>query len=502
MPRVKAKSAPVAVSRPKVARPKTTKAASPKKKIKKVLVDVIADEPIELAAGFSGVGVELAEYPKEIAREFFQSKKTSPELPAEIDQQSKFYSRLASEIKNKKDQPVEKKEAGPKKNLSLYRRLVWKFIILTAILLAIVAYFSFSQLTVLITPKGEVITDTILLKVSALSVAAATATTTTPVASNDSTDPREPVTGSVQALNLTAQKVYPATGQQFGSEEIIGTVKVINNYIKSQALVATTRLLSPDNKLFRLKNAVNLPAGGQVVAEIYADKPSQDLAIGPTSFTIPGLWVGLQDKIYARSDAAFVFQQQIKTFVNPSDIQQATTDIKSLLLADAQAQTAKQGGDWLFDTSNQDVVSFSAKPGDQTASFTATATAKIMAISFSKEQAAKLALAKLNLLVPDDKTLTEFKPEEITYSLESYNPQDNSATVRASFTGTMMLKSDSTVINRSQLVNLTKEQIDNYLQNFPEIKTYQLRFFPSFIHKAPSLVDRIKIKINTSGSAN
>lgn len=497
MPRVKAKPASLSVSRPKVVRPKLAETASPKKKAKKVLIDVIADEPIELAAGFSEPLLEESAARSVVAPlKFFHPKSSSQEDRAEIDQQNKFYSRLASEIKSKKAQPAKSGEVGPKKNLSLYRRLVWKFVILTAILLAFVAYFSFSQLTVLITPKGEIVTDTILLKVSSGQATSSVATT------SDSTDPREPVAGLVQALNIAAQKDYPATGQEFGSEEISGAVKVINNYNKSQALVATTRLLSPDNKLFRLKNAVNIPAGGQVTAEIYADKPSQDLAIGPTTFTIPGLWLGLQDKIYARSDTAFVFQQKIKTFVNPSDLQQATTDIKNLLLANARAETAKQGNDWLYDTSEPAAISFSAKPGDQKDNFTATAQSKIIAISFSKDQAAKLALAKLNLLIPDDKTLTEFKPEEINYSLESYNPQDGSATVRASFTGTMMLKSDSTIINRNQLVNLTKDQIDNYLQNFPEIKTYQLRFFPAFIHKAPSLVDRIKIKINTTESAN
>lgn len=487
MPRVKAAPASAAASRQKVARRKSAKTASPRKKVKKVLVDVIADEPLEMAVGFS-------EPPREAAK--MSAVLKSPRLEkadkadrTAIDQQNEFYSRLASEIKN---QPERLERDRPRKNLNLYRRLVWKFIILTAILLGIVAYFSFSQLTVNISPKGEVITDTILLKVSGAQDTA----TSTP----GSDDPREAVAGAVRVIEATAQKSYAATGQEFGDEEISGTVKVINNYNKSQALVATTRLLSPDNKLFRLQEAVNVPAGGQVSAEIYAEKPSEELAIGPTTFTIPGLWLGLQDKIYARSDKAFVFQQKIKKFVNPSDIQQATADIKNLLIANAQIETTQQGGDWLYDTSEPAVVSFSAKPGEVTEEFKATAQGKIIAVSFSKEQAAKLAMAKLNILVPDDKSLVEFRPEEINYSLESYDANSGSATVRASFTGTMMLKSDSEIISRSRLVNLSEEQIDTYLQNFPEIKAYELHFSPAFIHKAPSLVDRIKVKIETTES--
>jgi len=60
----------------------------------------------------------------------------------------------------------------------------------------------------------------------------------------------------------------------------------------------------------------------------------------------------------------------------------------------------------------------------------------------------------------------------------------------------MALKSESEIIDRSQLVNLKEAQINTYLRDFPEIKSYELKFTPSFIKKAPSLVDRIKVKIN------
>ena len=498
MPRAKLNSTSSAEPRLKTPRKKVSRATAPKKKIKKVLVDVIADEPLELAAGFSDISSEPEMAPEPEKPAFFQHKNLAQDAPAEIDQQSKFYTRLASEIKERKDKP-EAEVRQPRKNLNLYRRLVWKFVILTAVLLAAVAYFSFSQLTVLITPKGEVITDAILLKVSPAQPASALASSTQ-VSPSDATDPRLPIAGAVQALNVSSSKDYPSSGQELNGtqEQVMGTVTLINNYNKNQALVATTRLLSADNKLFRLVNAVNIPAGGQVTAQIYADKPSQEMAIGPSTFSIPGLWLGLQDKIYARSDQAFVFQQKITKFVNPSDLQAAATDIKNVLLAQAQAQTAALGGDWLYDTSAPATVTFNAKAGDLKDNFMATATAQIIAVSFSKAEALKLAQAKLNLLVPDDKTLTEFKPEDVTYSLESYNPQDGSATVRASFTGTMMLKSDATIIDRSQLLDLNQAQIDNYLRNFPEVESYELHFFPPFIHKAPSLVDRITIKINTT----
>jgi hypothetical protein len=68
--------------------------------------------------------------------------------------------------------------------------------------------------------------------------------------------------------------------------------------------------------LFRLKQPVDVPANGQVTDEIYTDNTSQDMSIGQTSFTIPGLWSGLQDKIYAQSNAAFTYNNNVAKIVS------------------------------------------------------------------------------------------------------------------------------------------------------------------------------------------
>lgn len=59
----------------------------------------------------------------------------------------------------------------------------------------------------------------------------------------------------------------------------------------------------------------------------------------------------------------------------------------------------------------------------------------------------------------------------------------------------MVLKEDTEIIDKKQLVNLNRDQLENYLKTFPEIKNYELNFFPSFINRAPRLPERIKIEI-------
>ena len=357
----------------------------------------------------------------------------------------------------------------------------------TAILLCIVFYFSFSKLDIEIIPKGEALNDTLFLRVSQDS-------NNDKTVSENNSDPRTPISGEIKKVNSSLEQNYPASGEEFGDEELSGQVVIINNSAKNQALVATTRILSPENKLFRIKNAVNVPAGGQVTVDIYADKPSQELAIGPTSFTIPGLWVGLQDKIFARSDQEFTYARKVKKFIKQTDIENAIKDINDRLMNDAASSTDKNSN-WLYSVGDGAKITYDAKAGDMKESFNVKAQGDIIGISFSKEDAAKLVGAKLKLLIPDDKELIEFKSENIVYTLDAYDPITNTATVKASFSGTMALKADATVINRDQLVNLTKAQIDNYLKDFPGIMSYKLSFFPSFIQRAPNLVDRINITI-------
>lgn len=514
MPRTKTTTAKAAVKKPrvgaKVEKKAITKTIHPKKKAKSVLVDVIEDEPIiepewpaykdegaEAAVEDAG---EAADIEDEVVMADGEEAGELVEEGGEIDNQKKYFADLANEI-----QGVKKEDNGKagradgvsvqKRSVGLYRHLVIKFVIIVAILAAAVFYFSFSKLTVTLNLRGENISDSMLLKVTDSSLATATTTSAFALAN----DPREQIGGTIKEINASVSRSYPATGETYLGEGIVGQVTIINNSVKSQPLVATTRLLSPDNKLFRIKNAVNVPAGGEVVVDIYSDSPTADMAIEPTTFTIPGLWLGLQDKIYAKSNIPFIFSKQVSKYITSGDIANASKDVNDALTEEAKRQAevsgAALGGDWLYLPSGPVTVNVDSKIGDKKDEFTASASGKVVAVYFSKAEAAKLAATKLNLVIPDDKELSEFKAEDIAYSFDNYDPISGSATIKASFNGSMILKRDSEVISAAQLVNLNASQIDAYLKSHAEVKDYQLEFSPSFIKKAPSLVDRIKVQV-------
>ena len=371
------------------------------------------------------------------------------------------------------------------RSLGLYRKIAVSFIILTAILLAVIFYFSFVKVTITLIPAKEHLSGNLMIDVydkSKRSIAGGGA-----------------IIGAVKQINAEQIKAYQAGGIEVIGEEVTGTVTIINNYNKNQPLVATTRLLSSDNKLFRLKRTVNAPAGSQIEVEVYADEPGQDMAVGPTRFTIPGLWAGLQDKIYGESKEPMKYSKKVKKYIQQIDIDSAVKDLKQSLLEKAKIEIGKTYKDYdqvIYDIDNNSIVQqIDGKVGDEVEEFTILAKTMVTVVAFDSEKIYELAQQKLISALPDDKELLEFSANDISYNLSSYNISQSIASLDVNFIGKMVITGEADVIDPSKVLGLTRQQLDNYLIDAPEIAGYEVKFMPSWIKKVPNLVDRIEIKI-------
>lgn len=82
---------------------------------------------------------------------------------------------------------------------------------------------------------------------------------------------------------------FQATGELKKEGKAKGVIRVYNNYHLPQVLVATTRFLSSEGKLFRSTHRVEIPPGGEQDVEVIAAEPGEEYNIEPTTFSIPGL---------------------------------------------------------------------------------------------------------------------------------------------------------------------------------------------------------------------
>lgn len=145
----------------------------------------------------------------------------------------------------------------------------------------------------------------------------------------------------------------------------------INETNVGQTLIPTTRVLSADGVLFRLRDRIQIPANGSIAAIAAADQPGSSGNVGPGRFTIPGLSASQQAVIYAELKSAatggVVYEGtplDEETFeANKADLLAGAEDA---LFEDA----VKQGADFLmlrelFSVSDP-VVTKGPKPGEPT----------------------------------------------------------------------------------------------------------------------------------------
>lgn len=371
------------------------------------------------------------------------------------------------------------------RSIGLYKKIAFAFIFLTIILIAAVLYFSFVKVDIFLIPNQERLTNNLIFDIYDTAKNAEIKQGT--------------IAGVVNEVTISDSKKFDASSSEIIGEEAVGKVTIINNYTKNQPLVASTRLISTDNKLFRMKDTVNVPAGGSIESEIYADVPSEAMAIAPTKFIFPGLWAGLQDKIYAESKESIVYQKQVKRKITQEDIDKAVKEMKDALLVKAKTDMGGMYKDfeqviYNFDD-NMVSILVDGKVGDEKDSFIVTIDAKVTVIAFNDEPIVNLAKEKILLTIAENMQLLDFDKSKIIYSLDSSNVEQGIATINATFEGRITLEDNAEVIDKEKIVGLTKDQLNEYLSSLSDIAGFDVKFSPSFIIKVPDLVDRINIEI-------
>jgi hypothetical protein len=427
--------------------------------------------------------------------EIKEEKSSSVKVADDKEKTAKdYFHRTSHRLEESKQEAAHHKKKKAKSEsasrpVGVYRKISLFFILLTIALLAAAFYFFLVSLTIEVTPKTEAISDKLETVISNSSSSQPTVNLSGQVSIN----------GSVQQIMVKEEKTYEATGANILGDELDGQVTIINNYSQEKTLVATTRLLSADGKLYRIKNQVTIPAGGSTNVDIYTDTPTSTFAIGPTTFIIPGLWAGLQDKIYAKSTTAFVYKSNAQKFVQALDIAKATQDLKASLIQKVNNQFVSnyKGYDKVITQIDKDslVASSSVKTGDKVDSFKLSLSALVDVVAFQSADITKLAQDKLISVIPVGEKLVGIDKSGMQYNLTDGDFKNGTADLEIPFTGTMSLSDIDNAVDKTKLVGLTGLQIEQYLQGSNKFSDIKLIFTPPFINKAPSLVDRINIII-------
>ncbi len=362
-----------------------------------------------------------------------------------------------------------------------HKKVAIGFSILSIILVAVIFYISLAQVKIYITPKTSQLSTEFDIELLSDVETTLAGTNILP--------------GSITTSIETITEQQQITEGSLVDDIATGEVVIYNNYSRNQPLVKTTRLETPDGKLFRINETVTVPAGGSVVVEAYADQPGADFNIPPTTFTIPGLWEGLQQDIYAESTEQFTGGQRLET---------ALTD--SVITAAADTLIAKTAENYSNDaTGNEDVITLyrvgeptwdtDAEIGSNTDTFTITISLPITTIRFQKQDLEQIATNNLIAATPSNDQFVSANFDSMKFVLASVSEADKSATLRVSIDGRSITRLDPEELDIGRIEGMNKQELTRHVTSLPEVAEVNIVFIPAWLSKVPPLEDHVYIEV-------
>ncbi|HEU0050738.1 MAG TPA: hypothetical protein VFQ60_01635 [Patescibacteria group bacterium] len=295
-----------------------------------------------------------------------------------------------------------------------------------------------------------------------------------------------------------------------------GTVHIINKYSKAQTLVVKTRLLTSDNKLYRIDKTIVVPSGGQVDVTVHADQNGSIYAIGPTRFTIPGLFVDLQKYIYAVSDTPFVaVPEQAGSTVKPAPVPVKPVSSAPVLTADAIDLAQRQLTDIVLGEAKKtlqaevqdpklgEAVYFvkllekgnSVSAGQGADEFLASIKLDVTAVYYSKDDMLALVRSKVKERIPEGREFIPLDDSSVTYALQAADAKYETATIHVLADAAYRLNADSPALQKAVIAGKSKDDAIAILKAVDGVEDVKIDLKPSWVTKIPTLKDHINLTI-------
>ena len=313
-------------------------------------------------------------------------------------------------------------------------------------------------------------------------------------------------------------KEYKATGNKtVSNQKARGTVTIYNEYSSSpQPLVATTRLLSANEKLFRLIKEVTVPGTttvdgqmhpGSIQAQVVADEAGSDFNIDPDKFTIPGFKSrpNKYNKFYAKSDQAMSGGGNGNEKVNAitqSDIDNAKNDILTDLNNLIKQKVKNVAGNdivLLGDAINKKeaVYKLSNSLGEVVTSFQITADMQASAMVVNQNDLKKMVA---QMLAKAGDSQANIGDNSVTIDFGKTNANFNTGIMNIRFHAVGQIKPDINIdMIKKAILGKNETDLKAYLSTYSDIKKINIEYWPSFIGgRIPFQPNRVKITLDNS----
>jgi hypothetical protein len=366
--------------------------------------------------------------------------------------------------------------------LALYRRLAAIFIVLTLVVLGFAGVIVFSRASVVILVKQESVKTEFILEVAP-----------------------EPADGELRGGIVQEDAVLE---RQFNSSTAAtaivaatGRVSITSKLSRPQALVATTRLITDDGKLYRLRDNVTVPAQGSVEADIYADVSGPEMEAASAIFTIPGLSPELRRLFTVETVTPISGSQKAMRIITRTDVENATASLKEeieqSLIGRLREVASEKGLPIDGEVASFDTLPVDVNPvvGTESPTFVLKLKVSGTGIYYDKEQLQKLTGVRIREMTAFDRRLVRLEDKETQIKVEKLDLPSGSASVRVVAVGLTALSADSPTLDTVKLVGITTAAAEEYLKGLPGVAAASVKIRPFWYPRLPNIADNIRIEV-------
>ena len=380
----------------------------------------------------------------------------------------------------------------------IFKKTTWFFLAAGLIIAAVAGYFIFPSATIILTPKKETISFS------------ATITADTNINKVDYSLKKIPA--QLIRVEKTETKEFLATGAGGSGSKAKGIITVFNAYNSApQTLVATTRLVSTSTgKLFRTNQTVTVPGAkmenGQIIpssidVEVAADAGGTEYNIGPSDFFITGFAGSPKyEKFYGKSKEAMSGGSSGgEKSASSGDLENARKAMlaefsaKQKNILDGQiAENMKAFQEAIRDEEPE--ITFSVPAGTATEKFSATIKFKSIALVFEKSHMNELADRLISAQLTDKRRGIE-NTRQIAYDKIQVNFEKGQMVFAAKISQEAVWKIDISDLKK-KILGKDEAEIRKTFSQMPAISNAKIGFWPFWVKKMPSQVDKIKATID------
>ena len=370
-----------------------------------------------------------------------------------------------------------------------YKKIVNWFLIATIILVVVILYFSLAQAKIYLKVKDQ------------------------PAKINFTTQVKENVEnsnyletnvleGRILELIMEKTREFRVVGQESPADKYGGLMTIYNKKSEDQPLVKKTRFESVDGSIFRIQEAITVPANGSLEAYVVAEEVGEEYNELPGKFTLPGFKNEYsRTRVYGELKEPMEKKSIVSYLVTQDGLNRANNELVAGLKTDALHKLNEllvTGEELDNDSITVEIISSSANQdiGDEVQNFEYTAKLKIIGIVFNRSELLSLAQSFIDDQLSANQELISYNNESLKYVVSNYEGAEKMATLDVEMSAHVIQSSNSESFSKERLKGLSQQEIIEYFSAQPAIESIKVVFSPFWVKKAPQMANHIEIIVN------